>query len=209
MPKPNPNRPHRPGKGQPHHPEKGVGKVKPRREIAEFLRTELRALADAQVKKSLSRNAFLTIQWSNHLIDSMSNLSSHARQVAKRAGLQNCEALAEMAKGMGSSKRPTKMERVERLFKQAIVEIELLPELARGGIGPDELEFFQRQKESLHTTLGHLRDFKQPMVQMTRRQLESFGGLSLTVLKWSLGDKLFAEYLNKMTDMGERLQVEP
>ncbi|MDP6670556.1 MAG: hypothetical protein QGI60_01950 [archaeon] len=201
MPKPNPNRSHKPGKPP--------GGVKPRRKMSEFLRTELHAMAAAGIRKMVSRNAFVTIQWSNHLIDSMHGLSPNEKRVAKRAGLQKCEALAEMAKCMGSSKRPTKMERVERLFKQAIAEIELLPELARKKMTGEELELLETQKQLFYTTLEQLKAFKQPMVQMTTRQLESFAGLSLTVLKWSLGDKLFRDYFDEMTDFTERLQKEP
>ncbi len=97
------------------------------------------------------------------------------------------------------------MEKVVKLFEEAIAELELLPSLARGKLDAEELELFDRKKESLHATLDRLRKHNQPEIKIPTQQLNILSGLAQTVLKWGLGEKLFVEYWDKLLELQEEL----
>ena len=198
-------KPKKPGPGVPNRPGRGRGKPKVGLNAREFLQAELKRLRAAGVEKGLGQRTFVSILWSNRLIESMPGLGPKARQAAKRAGAQSCKLLMETAKSLGS-KIPAKMETVVNLFEEGILELEQLPDLANGPLSPEDLDLFERKKEALRDTLGRMRKRNQKEIRVPAQQLKILGGLSQTVLKWSLGEKLFVEYWDKMAELQDEFR---
>ena len=186
---------------------RGPGKPIKRINATKFLKAELSGLRAAGARKSFSRDAFVSIQWSNHLIDSMLGVRSKRKQATKRAGAQYCKIHAEILKSKVRGGTTT-MQNAVRFLEEAILEVEALSDFARGRLSPENLDAFENNKQDIYAALEEFKAMGQDNFKIELSRLEKLSSLAQSVLKWSLGEELFAEYIDELTKLRERVSEE-